>query len=65
MSALVEELSEREGLDLFDVAERVNGWIVEALRANRKITISFSGAEASETVLGEVMATYTLNFPRS
>jgi hypothetical protein len=42
-----------EDLDLFDAAERVNGWVEEALKENRKITISFKNAEASHGVMGK------------
>jgi hypothetical protein len=63
MSALVEELREREGLDLFDTAERVNSWIVEALNENRRITVSFKDAEASHGVMGEVIGDLYDRYP--
>jgi hypothetical protein len=63
MSELIEELHEREGLDIFDVAERVNGYVVTALRENRKITISFKDAEASEPILGDVIGDIYVDFP--
>jgi predicted RNA-binding Zn ribbon-like protein len=63
MAELVEQMDKDEDLDLFDAAARVNGWIEEALKENRKITISFKDAAASRGVMGEIIGDIYDRYP--
>jgi hypothetical protein len=63
MAELVERMGKNEGLDLFDAADRVHEWIDQALKENRKITVSFKDAEASHPILGYVVGDIYDRYP--